>query len=91
MPQVAIRLDDAELAALDGMVSSGRFPSRAAAIRHALAVQSRAERDREIAEAYARAYGGRPTSERAAGVGAGRAAIAALYGDEPSWDDEPPT
>lgn len=60
MTQVAVRLDDEEIAALDGLVRAGRFASRAAAIRAALASQRRAEADRAIEAAYARGYGRQP-------------------------------
>lgn len=63
MPQVAVRLDTEEIAALDGLVAAGRFPSRAEAVRAALAAQRRSEQDRSIAAAYARGYGHTPTTQ----------------------------
>ncbi len=89
MTQVAVRLDDQEVAELDRMVRAGVFPSRAAAIRAALADQRRAEENRRLAQAYHAAYGERPQSAAGAGVGAGSAAIAEFYADEPPWDDQP--
>jgi len=90
MTQVAVRLDGDELAELDRLVRAGTYPSRAAAIRAALAAQRRAEEDRRLAAAYAKAYGRRPQSATDAGVGAGRSSVAEFYGDEPEWDDDAP-
>jgi Arc/MetJ-type ribon-helix-helix transcriptional regulator len=59
-PQIALRLDADQLAAIDSAVSSGRFPSRAAAIRAGIERVLREEREREIVEAYRRGYGERP-------------------------------
>lgn len=87
MTQVAVRLDEAEVAALDELVRAGRFPSRAAAIRDALARQRRGEEDRTIEAAYARGYGSQPQGEDAAR--AGMAAMADFHRDEPPWDQHP--
>ncbi|MDQ3273501.1 MAG: ribbon-helix-helix domain-containing protein [Actinomycetota bacterium] len=90
MTQVAVRLDEAEVAALDELVRAGRFPSRAAAIRDALGRQRRAEQDREIAAAYARGYGERPQDVMDEGAGRiGVAAMAEFYQDEPPWATTP--
>lgn len=84
MSQVAVRLDADELAAVDELVADGRYPSRAAAIRAALAAQRRDEAERVIAAAYAQGYCRLPAvGSEALSV----AAIAAFYGDEPPWDD----
>ncbi len=90
MTQVAVRLDNEEVAQLDRLVRAGVYPSRAAAIRAALAAQRRAEEDRHIAAAYQQAYGNRPQTVADAGVGAGRVAVAEFYGDEPEWADDAP-
>jgi len=58
--QIAIRLDDEDLAALDAEVASGRYPSRAAAVRAGVRGLARERRSREIAERYRRAYGDVP-------------------------------
>ena len=58
--QIAVRLSDEDLAALDDAVERGRFPSRAAALRAGLDRLLREERDREIEEAYRRGYGAKP-------------------------------
>lgn len=84
MTQVAVRLDDEELATIDRLVAEGRFPSRAAAIRAALAGQRREETERAIEASYALAYGRAP-AEPAGAVAA--PAIAVFYRDEPPWDD----
>ncbi len=58
--QIAIRLDDEDLTALDAAVAAGRFPSRAAAVRAGISELLREQRDREIAEEYRRAYSEHP-------------------------------
>ena len=58
--QIAIRLDDDDLAAVDAAVAAGRYPSRAAAVRAGVRALVRKEREREIAEAYRRAYATAP-------------------------------
>lgn len=57
---VQTRLSDDELRALDEAIEQGRFPSRSEALRAGLHQVLRAEREREIAEAYARGYGSKP-------------------------------
>jgi Arc/MetJ-type ribon-helix-helix transcriptional regulator len=54
--QIAIRLHDDDLAALDAAVAAGRYPSRAAAVRAGVRELVREQRNREIAEDYRRAY-----------------------------------
>ncbi len=58
--QIAVRLPERDLAALDQMVDDGSFPSRAAAVRAAVELLLRAERDRRIADQYRRAYRDQP-------------------------------
>lgn len=58
--QIAIRLPNEDLAALDAAVAAGRYPTRAAAVRAGVHALMQAERDREIAEAYRRAYTAKP-------------------------------
>lgn len=58
--QIAIRLHDEDLAALDAAVAAGRYPSRAAAVRAGIGELVREQRDREIAEEYRRAYSEHP-------------------------------
>jgi Arc/MetJ-type ribon-helix-helix transcriptional regulator len=58
--QIAIRLPDEDLAVLDAEVAAGHFPSRAAAVRAGVHEFVSAQRSREIADAYKRAYGAVP-------------------------------
>jgi len=58
--QIAIRLDDEDLEALDAAVATGRYPSRAAAVRAGIGELLREQRNCEIAEQYRRAYGKHP-------------------------------
>jgi Arc/MetJ-type ribon-helix-helix transcriptional regulator len=71
---------DDELSALDAVVADGRYPTRAAVVRSALRLLLRAERDREIAAEYRRAYSDQPQEEwiGRAGLTSGSALIAAL-------------
>lgn len=78
--QIAIRIPDDDLRALDEAIAQGRFPSRAAAVREALARLLRDERHASIEEADRRGYGAVPQEEW---VGeAGLAAFAALVAAE---------
>ena len=56
--QIAIRIPDALAAALDGLLSSGRFETKADAVRTALEAlidaERRAELGRQIVEGYQR-------------------------------------
>ncbi|PZS33785.1 MAG: hypothetical protein DLM61_04575, partial [Pseudonocardiales bacterium] len=61
--QIAVRIPEGDLAALDDAVRAGRFASRAAAVREGLTRLLREERDREIAESYRRAYSKHPEEE----------------------------
>lgn len=54
--QVAVRLDDDDVARLDDMVSDGRFDSRAEAVRAAVRGMLDAERRRAVGEAIADGY-----------------------------------
>ena len=84
--QIAIRIPNEDLMALDEAVTAGRFPSRAAALREALTRLLRDERRREIEEADRRGYGAQPQEDW---VGeAGLAAFAALVAAE-EQDEEP--
>jgi len=84
--QIAVRIPDDDLAALDDAVADGRFPNRAAAVREALSRLLRDERRRSIEEADRRGYGAAPQEEW---VGeAGLTAFAALVAAE-ERDEEP--
>ncbi len=61
--QIAARLSAAEMEKLDALVSAGRYPSRAAAVRAGLELLFREEREREIVEACRRGYGEQPQEE----------------------------
>ncbi len=61
--QIAVRLSNEQLAAIDSAVAAGRYPSRAAAVRAGVDRVLKAERDREIADAYRRGYGAQPQEE----------------------------
>lgn len=61
--QVAVRIPEEDLAAVDEAVRAGRFASRAAAVREGVSRLLRAERERQIAESYRRAYSEQPQEE----------------------------
>lgn len=61
--QIAVRIPDSALAAMDDAIRAGRFESRAAAVREGLQRLLHEEREREIAEDYRRAYTERPEEE----------------------------
>lgn len=72
--QIAIRLDEDDVAALDRAVAAGHYSSRAAAVREGVRRLVRDQRNHEIAADYRRAYGQTPqepwfaeASARAAG------------------------
>jgi Arc/MetJ-type ribon-helix-helix transcriptional regulator len=67
--QIAIRIPERDLAALDEAVRAGRFASRAAAVREALDRLLASEREREIAEEYRRAYAQHPEEDWVGRVG----------------------
>jgi Arc/MetJ-type ribon-helix-helix transcriptional regulator len=54
--QVAVRLADSDLAALDAAIAGGRFADRSEALRAGLVRILFEEHQREIDEAYAAAY-----------------------------------
>ncbi|HEY8866379.1 MAG TPA: ribbon-helix-helix protein, CopG family [Solirubrobacteraceae bacterium] len=58
--QIAIRLPDEDLDRLDEVIAAGGYASRAAAVRAAIDMLLREEREREIADEYRRAYGEHP-------------------------------
>lgn len=72
--QIAVRIPDSVLAALDEAVGAGRFESRAAAVRQGLDRLLEDEREREIAASYRRAYADRPEEEWVGEVGLALAA-----------------
>ncbi len=84
--QIAVRLSDEDVSALDEVIARGGFQNRASALREGLARLLREEREREIEEAYRRGYGEQPQEEWVgeAGLGAFAAFVAAEEkGEEP--------
>ncbi len=83
--QIAIRLPETDLGALDDAIARGRFPNRAAALREGLRRLLHEEREREIEGAYRRGYGAQPQEEwiGEAGLAAFADAIAAEKDREP--------
>lgn len=54
--QIPVRIPERDAKMLDEAVARGRFASRSEALREGLALLLREEREREIEEAYRRAY-----------------------------------
>lgn len=82
--QVPVRLTDADLAALDAVVASGRYANRSEALRAGLARVLSEEREREIDAAYARGYGVDPQEEWVGVIGvAGLEAFDRAEGGDP--------
>jgi Arc/MetJ-type ribon-helix-helix transcriptional regulator len=78
--QIAVRLSEEDVAALDEAIARGRFRNRASALRQGLERLLREEHEREIDEAYHRGYGEQPQEDW---VGeAGLAAFAAFVATE---------
>ncbi|MGH2714535.1 MAG: ribbon-helix-helix domain-containing protein [Thermoleophilaceae bacterium] len=67
--QIAVRIPERYLAAVDEAVRAGRFPSRAAAVREALERLLAEEREGEIVEQYRRAYSRDPQEDWVGRVG----------------------
>lgn len=61
--QIAVRLEDDDVAGLDDLVSDGRFASRAEAVRAAVRRMLDAERRRAVGEAIADGYRRVPQSD----------------------------
>lgn len=83
MTQIAVKLPDELVDAVDDLVGRGLFKSRSAAVRVALQAVIAGERHRVIDNAYADGYGEVPESEREIAEAA-RLAIEAIE-DEP-WE-----
>jgi|HubBroStandDraft_3_1064219.scaffolds.fasta_scaffold457709_2 Arc/MetJ-type ribon-helix-helix transcriptional regulator len=56
MSQIAVRLDNNDLSALDSMVDGGDFHSRAEAVRAGIRLLDRELRERRITDSYRVAY-----------------------------------
>ena len=61
--QIPIRIPEEDLSELDTTIARGRYPNRSAALRAALKLLLRVERERQIEEAYRRGYGEQPQEE----------------------------
>ena len=61
--QIPVRISEEDLSELDTTIARGRYPNRSAALRAALKLLLRAERERQIEEAYRRGYGEQPQEE----------------------------
>jgi len=66
MPQIAVRLPEGDLSAVDDLVESGVASSRADAVRRGLALLIAQAREEWIAEEYRRAYEKHPQGEEEA-------------------------
>ena len=82
--QVPVRLTEADVAALDAVVASGRFANRSEALRAGLERVLGEEREREIDAAYRRGYGEAPQEEWVGEIGlAGLVAFDRAEGGDP--------
>jgi Arc/MetJ-type ribon-helix-helix transcriptional regulator len=61
--QIPVRIPDEDLAELDAAIARGSFPNRSAALRAALDLLLREERERAIDDAYRRGYGAHPQED----------------------------
>jgi Arc/MetJ-type ribon-helix-helix transcriptional regulator len=61
--QIPVRIPKEDARALDEAVARGRYESRSDALRAGLAMLLREEREREIEEAYRRAYTEHPQED----------------------------
>ena len=68
--QIAVRIPETALSAVDAAVAAGRFDSRAAAVREGLERLLDDERERAIGESYRRAYSDQPQDESLGEAGA---------------------
>ena len=84
--QIPVRIPDEDAVQLDRIVSAGRYASRSDVLRSGLELVFRAEREREIAEAYERGYSEHPQEEW---IGeAGLWAFAELVRSEEAGEDQ---
>ncbi|HLG07442.1 MAG TPA: ribbon-helix-helix domain-containing protein [Gaiellaceae bacterium] len=67
--QIPVRIPDRDVELLDEAVARGRFANRSEALRAGLAIVLREEREREIEEAYRRAYTEHPQEDWIGQVG----------------------
>ena len=67
--QIPVRIPDRDAQLLDEAVARGRFANRSEALREALTLLLKEEREREIEEAYRRAYTEHPQEDWIGEVG----------------------
>jgi DNA-binding NarL/FixJ family response regulator len=83
--QIAVRIPDSTLEALDRAVARGDYATRTEAVRAALQQLEKNLRDKEIAEEYRQAYGQKPQDEWIGEFGLGLLA-AAVAGEDFAGD-----
>jgi Arc/MetJ-type ribon-helix-helix transcriptional regulator len=81
MPTARVDLTEEEVAALDAAVAAGRYANRSAALRAGVGHVLQEERERSIAEDYARGYAEHPQESWI-----GEAGLAALAAFESASD-----
>jgi Arc/MetJ-type ribon-helix-helix transcriptional regulator len=67
--QIPVRIAEEDLSELDAAIARGHYANRSAALRAALKLLLRDERERQIVEAYRRGYGEHPQEEWIGRVG----------------------
>lgn len=67
--QIPVRISEEDLSELDTAIARGSYPNRSAALRAALELLLREERERQIEEAYRAGYGEHPQEEWVGEVG----------------------
>lgn len=83
MAQIAVKLPDRLLAAVDDLVGAGAFANRSHAVRHALEVLVRDDRRRAVDEAFTRGFTAHP--ETAAEMAEARRLAIESINEEP-WE-----
>jgi Arc/MetJ-type ribon-helix-helix transcriptional regulator len=78
--QIAVRIPDELAAAIDALVASGRFPTKANAVRAAVAALVESERRRELGERIAEGYRRAPQDDDEVNA-ARNAAIRSIHGE----------
>ena len=84
--QIPVRIPERDAQLLDEVVARGRFASRSDALREGLALLLREEREREIEEAYRRAYTEHPQEDW---IGEAGLALFAAWVESEEQDKEP--
>ena len=81
MPQIVVRLSEAELRQLDAVVRESGFRTRAEVVRAGIRMLDLDAREKRIADSYARAYTQTPLT----GDEAQMLDMAAMLAAEPPW------